>query len=110
MWTGPTVCSPDHPRRRRPCMGRGARRAAPIVWDNFPVNDGTMERSLHLGPYRGRDPELTDGVDGVLCNPMLQAHASQVALGDGGRLSLRHPSGTTPTPRGPRPHGRGRRA
>jgi beta-N-acetylglucosaminidase len=39
-----------------------------------------MARSLHLGPYRGRAPELTDELGGVLCNPMLQAHASQVAL------------------------------
>src|SRR5262249_19821173 len=54
----------------------------PILWDNFPVNDGTMERSLHLGSYLGREPELTDEVDGVLCNPMLQAHASQVALAE----------------------------
>jgi hypothetical protein len=39
-----------------------------------------MERELHLGPYRGRDAALTDVVDGVLCNPMLQPRASLVAL------------------------------
>jgi hyaluronoglucosaminidase len=80
MWTGPTVCSPviraDDARRWAAALG-GRR---PLLWDNYPVNDGTMERSLHLGPYRGRDPQLTDEIGGVLCNPMLQAHASQVAL------------------------------
>jgi hyaluronoglucosaminidase len=80
MWTGPTVCSPviraGDARARAGALG-GRR---PLLWDNYPVNDGTMERSLHLGPYRGREPELTDEVGGVLCNPMLQAHASQVAL------------------------------
>jgi hyaluronoglucosaminidase len=80
MWTGPTVCSPviraDDARARAAALG--GRRA--VLWDNYPVNDGTMERALHLGPYRGREPELTDELDGVLCNPMLQPHASQVAL------------------------------
>lgn len=80
MWTGPTVCSPviraDDARAWAAALG-GRR---PLLWDNYPVNDGTMERSLHLGPYRGREPELTDEVGGVLCNPMLQPHASQVAL------------------------------
>jgi hyaluronoglucosaminidase len=80
MWTGPTVCSPviraDDARAWAAALG-GRR---PLLWDNYPVNDGTMERSLHLGPYRGREPELTDELSGVLCNPMLQAHASQVAL------------------------------
>jgi hyaluronoglucosaminidase len=80
MWTGPTVCSP----RLRALDGRdwaqavGNRRV--IVWDNYPVNDALMTGSLHLGPYRGRDPELADIVGGVLCNPMTQARASQVPL------------------------------
>lgn len=80
MWTGPTVCSPII--RAADARARGAALAGrrPILWDNYPVNDGTMVRSLHLGAYRGREPELTDEVDGVLCNPMLQAHASQVPL------------------------------
>jgi hyaluronoglucosaminidase len=80
VWTGPTVCSPviraDDARSWAAALA-GRR---PILWDNYPVNDGTMERSLHLGPYRGREPDLTDELGGVLCNPMLQAHASQVAL------------------------------
>ena len=80
MWTGPTVCSPtidaDAARGWRHAIGD-----RPLVlWDNYPVNDTVMEAELHLGPYTGRAAALTDEVDGVLCNPMLQPQASKVAL------------------------------
>lgn len=80
MWTGPTVCSPriDAADAR---AWRAALGAHPLLlWDNYPVNDAVMDAELHLGPYRGRTPDLTDEVDGVLCNPMIQPHASRVAL------------------------------
>jgi len=80
MWTGPTVCSPVIRAEDARSWAAALAGRHLILWDNYPVNDGTMERSLHLGPYRGREPDLTDELDGVLCNPMLQAHASQVAL------------------------------
>ncbi len=80
MWTGPTVCSPE--LRANDARGwteaLGDRRV--IVWDNYPVNDALMTASLHLGPYQGREADLVDVVGGVLCNPMTQAHASQIAL------------------------------
>jgi hyaluronoglucosaminidase len=80
FWTGPTVCSPvisaDDARAWREAVG-----GLPLLlWDNYPVNDATMEHELHLGPYRGRDPSLSDVLEGVLCNPMLQPRASLVAL------------------------------
>ncbi len=80
MWTGPTVCSPVIRAADARAWATALAGRRPLLWDNYPVNDGTMVRSLHLGPYRGREPDLTDELDGVLCNPMLQAHASQVAL------------------------------
>jgi hyaluronoglucosaminidase len=80
MWTGPTVCSPVVRAADARAWATALAGRRPLLWDNYPVNDGTMTRSLHLGPYRGREPDLTDELDGVLCNPMLQAHASQVAL------------------------------
>jgi hyaluronoglucosaminidase len=91
MWTGPTVCSP-----RIDAVDARAWRAAlggrPLVlWDNYPVNDAMMEAELHLGPYRGRTPGLSDELDGVLCNPMLQAHASKVPLATAAAY-LRDPS------------------
>jgi len=80
MWTGPTVCSPtlraDDARGWVRALGN--RRV--VVWDNYPVNDASMTASLHLGPYRGREPELADVVGGILCNPMIQPRASQVPL------------------------------
>ena len=80
MWTGPTVCSPE--LRAGDARGwtkaLGDRRV--VVWDNYPVNDALMSASLHLGPYEGRDADLADVVGGVLCNPMTQARASQIAL------------------------------
>ncbi len=80
MWTGPTVCSPVIRASDARAWAAALVGSKPLLWDNYPVNDGTMAPSLHLGPYRGREPELTDELDGVLCNPMLQPHASQVAL------------------------------
>ena len=65
------------------------------MWDNYPVNDATMATRLHLGPYRGREPDLTDAVDGVLLNPMNQARASWVALGTAAEY-LRDPVGYDP--------------
>ncbi len=80
FWTGPTVCSPtvtaaDARAWRAAVGGRPL-----LLWDNFPVNDSVMEHELHLGPYRGRDVDLGEVVDGVLCNPMLQPTASLVPL------------------------------
>jgi hyaluronoglucosaminidase len=80
MWTGPTVCSPAVRAVDAGAWATALAGRRPILWDNYPVNDGTMVQSLHLGPYRGREAALTDELDGVLCNPMLQAHASQVPL------------------------------
>lgn len=80
MWTGPTVCSPtitsDDARSWSAAVGG----RAPLLWDNFPVNDATMTASVHLGPYEGRDADLAGVVEGVLCNPMTQAFASQLPL------------------------------
>jgi hyaluronoglucosaminidase len=80
MWTGPTVCSPQI--SVGDALGwadaLGGRRV--LVWDNYPVNDALMTRSLHLGPYGGREPELCEVVGGVLCNPMTQTYASLVPL------------------------------
>ena len=86
MWTGPTVCSPVVRAADARAWATALAGRRPLLWDNYPVNDGTMERSIHLGPYRGREPELTDELDGVLCNPMLQPHVVPGRAGYGGRL------------------------
>jgi hyaluronoglucosaminidase len=79
-WTGRWVVSPTI------TLGDARARAAalggrpPLLWDNYPVTDNHMSRSLFLGPYTGRDPGLGAACSGVLCNPMPLAHASKVAL------------------------------
>lgn len=79
-WTGPTVCSPTVTVADARAWHEAIGDRPLLLWDNYPVNDAVMERELHLGPYRGRDAALGDVLDGVLCNPMLQARASLVAL------------------------------
>jgi hyaluronoglucosaminidase len=80
-WTGPGVfatriTAPDA-RARRACLA-----GHPVVlWDNFPVNDGVLSNTLHLGPLAGRDAELPGALAGYLLNPMTQPHASLVGLG-----------------------------
>jgi hyaluronoglucosaminidase len=95
MWTGPTVCSPridaEDARAWRAALGDHPL----ILWDNFPVNDAVMEAELHLGPYTGRSAALSDELDGVLCNPMLQPHASKVPLATAAAY-LADPSGYDP--------------
>lgn len=80
MWTGPTVCSPRITAPQAEAWADAVGGRPPLLWDNFPVNDGPMAPALHLGPYRGRDPDLADALTGVLCNPMSQAAASQIGL------------------------------
>src|SRR5262245_53226274 len=79
-WTGPGVFAPQltaaEARARRACV-----RHPVILWDNFPVNDGLLSNTLHLGPLTGRDPELPGALGGYLLNPMTQPHASLVGLG-----------------------------
>ncbi len=78
VWTGPKVASPqitlDQARAWGAYLGR-----PPLVWDNFPVNDGRRWR-LHLGPLRGRDADLPGAIAGLVSNPMNQARASQLPL------------------------------
>ncbi|HEX5615577.1 MAG TPA: beta-N-acetylglucosaminidase domain-containing protein [Acidimicrobiia bacterium] len=80
MWTGPTVCSPELRADDAATWRAAAGGRSVIVWDNFPVNDGMMDRALHLGPYTGREARLSEVVEGVLCNPMVQPYASLVGL------------------------------
>lgn len=52
----------------------------PLLWDNYPVNDLDMRGEMHIGPIRGRDPELYRAVAGVFVNPMNQPEASRIPL------------------------------
>ncbi|MBZ5513366.1 MAG: beta-N-acetylglucosaminidase domain-containing protein [Acidobacteriia bacterium] len=78
VWTGPQVASPEITVAQAREWGEYLRRK-PLVWDNFPVNDGRAWR-VHLGPIRGRDSRLSEVIRGLLSNPMNQPRASMIPL------------------------------
>jgi hyaluronoglucosaminidase len=94
FYTGLEVCSATVGRSEVEAFTEALRRR-PILWDNYPVNDGGMEGELHLGPIRGRAPDLADALRGVAVNPMNQAEASKVVLATYGNY-LREPAGYDP--------------
>ncbi|MGH9432326.1 MAG: beta-N-acetylglucosaminidase domain-containing protein [Terriglobia bacterium] len=77
-WTGAKVVSPTITLADATAWSKLLERKL-IIWDNFPVNDGIPWR-LILAPLVGRDPQLPEVVEGLFSNPMIQAHASMIAL------------------------------
>jgi beta-N-acetylglucosaminidase len=77
-WTGPKVVSPEITVEQAREWGRFLHRK-PLVWDNYPVNDGRPWR-LMLGPLVGRPGGLATVTAGLVSNPMVQPHASMIAL------------------------------
>ena len=79
-WTGPfvvnDVITADDARRRQAALGG----RPPLLWDNYPVNDGLMADRLFLGPLRGRDPGLGEVCSGYLANAMVQPRSSLLPL------------------------------
>ncbi|MFZ4757227.1 MAG: beta-N-acetylglucosaminidase domain-containing protein [Burkholderiaceae bacterium] len=72
FWTGEEVCSreygPAHLARVADALGR-----APMLWDNYPVNDGArMSQALHLRGSTGRPAALASCIAGHAVNPALQ--------------------------------------
>jgi hypothetical protein len=78
VWTGTKVVPPQITAAQAREWGKLVGRE-PLLWDNFPVNDGIPWR-LNLGPLRGRDPDLESALSGFISNPMNQAHASMIPL------------------------------
>jgi len=78
VWTGPNVASPAITLAQAKEWGEFLHRK-PLVWDNFPVNDGRSWR-VHLGPLRGRDARLPEAAAGMVSNPMNQPRASMIPL------------------------------
>lgn len=79
-WTGRLVVnrsvSADDALARAEAVGG----RAPLLWDNYPVNDAVMDDCLFMGPLRGRDQELADQLSGWIANPMVQPRASLLPL------------------------------
>lgn len=78
VWTGPKVYSAaitaEQAREWGGYIGR-----PPLIWDNFPVNDGAPW-SRYLGPLVGRDARLPGLVHGLVSNPMVEPLASLIPL------------------------------
>jgi hyaluronoglucosaminidase len=79
FWTGPSVVSKtialSHVKRIVKKIERPL-----LLWDNYPVNDLSMNDELHLAPLTGRDPRLPECVYGYLNNPLLQEELSFLPL------------------------------
>ena len=76
FWTGEEVCarafSPGHLQE----VAQRLRRK-PLLWDNYPVNDGPrMSRFLHLRGFTGRPASIASHVAAHAVNPALQPHLS----------------------------------
>ena len=79
MWTGRQICSEYLDISDAVIFERSALRPA-LYWDNFPVNDGSMQANLYIGPIRGREKGLERFSLGLLSNPMLQFESSLIPL------------------------------
>ena len=78
FWTGIDVVAPEftsaQAREWAEIMSR-----PPLIWDNYPANDLARWR-VFLGPWRGRASDLPEWSNGIVSNPMNQAHASMIPL------------------------------
>jgi hyaluronoglucosaminidase len=79
-WTGPEVVSLAIGKDELDMSVHRYAGHEHLLWDNFPVNDWDPT-VLHLGPLRGRDPNLANGrLRGIIANAMVQAAPSKLAL------------------------------
>jgi len=86
MWTGDGVFDSVMEPRDAAGIARLLGRA-PLVWDNFPVNDyAARSQRLFLGAVTGREPALFPELAGLLSNPMTHACASTFSLLSYGNL------------------------
>lgn len=79
LWTGRQICSAWIDLADAAVVARTLNRPV-TYWDNYPVNDVAMTHELHVGPYRGRDPDLARFSTGVLANAMAAHESSKIAL------------------------------
>lgn len=78
FWTGEEVCSRAYGVHHLERVAASLRRP-PMIWDNYPVNDGpVMSRSLHLRAFTGRPAEMAGVIRGHAVNPANQAVLSRI--------------------------------
>lgn len=79
FWTGPQVCSHTITASDLTAVTEGLMRP-PLLWDNYPVNDGAMRWDPHIRPLRGRGADLPGACSGIVANGAIQAEATKIAL------------------------------
>jgi hyaluronoglucosaminidase len=79
FWTGRAICSATLDVADAEVFTRTTGRP-PLYWDNYPVNDVAMGHELHIGPYRGRSPQLHTVSRGVIANGMELFESSKIAF------------------------------
>ena len=80
FWTGERVCSTAYPEEDLRDIAARLRRP-PVLWDNYPVNDGArMADHLHVGAFRDRPGTLAGLVTAHFVNPMNQCWLSRIPL------------------------------
>ncbi|MFI4934515.1 MAG: beta-N-acetylglucosaminidase domain-containing protein [Caulobacterales bacterium] len=72
FWTGEEVCSREYSPGHLTRIAERMRRK-PLLWDNYPVNDGPlMSPFLHLRAFTGRPAAIGPHLAGHAINPCLQ--------------------------------------
>lgn len=80
FWTGNQVVSPAYCHSDLEQITEAFQRK-PLLWDNYPVNDGRKtSQYLFLKPYSGRPWQLQQWTAGHLVNPMNQPALSELVL------------------------------
>jgi hyaluronoglucosaminidase len=85
-WTGDTVVCDAITVAQAEARTAALGGRAPLIWDNYPVNDAVMADRMFLGPLRGRDSGLADVCSGYVANPMVQPTASKLPLASAAAL------------------------
>ncbi|MEL0625587.1 protein O-GlcNAcase [Salinibacterium amurskyense] len=94
FWTGRAICSATLDLADAAVFARATGRPA-TYWDNYPVNDVAMGHELHIGPYRGRDPQLHRFSTGIIANGMQLFESSKIPFATIADY-LRDPAGYDP--------------
>jgi hyaluronoglucosaminidase len=96
FWTGEEVCSREFSPGHLERVGDQLRRR-PLLWDNYPVNDGPrMSPYLHVRAFTGRPASIGPHIAGHGVNPALQPVLSRIpalSLAESYRLGERYQYG-----------------
>ncbi len=77
-WTGEEICTREFSTGHLTRVAEALRRK-PMLWDNYPVNDGPcMSRFLHLRAFTGRPSVIVPHIAAHAINPALQPNLSLI--------------------------------